>query len=276
MGVEGYLAYVVDVEDSLLLRSSLATSIRDLANIVMGHQNVLSVEDLEDLSALDTCTVSNSIERLNVRLRNEGFVSRTVHCQFPELGPMVGYAATGRIRTASPPMTQRCYYDRMDWWEYVASVTEPRVLVLQDVEPTPGMGAFVGEIHASIGRALKCSGCVTNGAVRDLPAVEALGFKLFAGGVAVSHSYAHIIEFGEPVEIGGLKIESGELIHADRHGVLTIPLAIAAQIPGEAAKIIEEERKLLRFCSSPKFTLQGLADRMSRASTDCDVPWGPR
>ncbi len=173
-------------------------------------------------------------------------------------------------------MTHRCYYDRMDWWNYVASIPEPRVIVLQDVEPTAGVGAFVGEIHASIGKALKCLGCVTNGAVRDLPAVEALGFKLFAGSVAVSHAYAHIIEFGEPVEIGGLKIQSGDLIHGDRHGVLTIPLDVAAKVPEEAAKIIEEERELLRFCASPQFTLQGLAERMSNASTDCDVPWSPR
>jgi 4-hydroxy-4-methyl-2-oxoglutarate aldolase len=241
----------------------------------MGHQNILSIEDLENLSALDTCTVSNAIERLNVRLRNEGFVSHTAQCQFPNLGPIVGYAATARIRTTSPPMTHRCYYDRMDWWNYVASVPEPRVIVLQDVEPTPGVGAFVGEIHASIGRALKCLGCVTNGAVRDLPAVEALGFKLFAGCVAVSHAYAHIIEFGEPVEIGGLKIQSGDLIHGDRHGVLTIPLAVAAKVPGEAAKIIQEERELLRFCGSPQFSLPALAERISHANTDCDVPWNP-
>ncbi len=242
----------------------------------MNHHNALSLQDLEKLADLDTCTVSNAIERLNVRLRNEGFVSGTAHCQFPDLGPMVGYAATGRIRTSSPPMTHRCYYDRMDWWSYVASVPEPRVIVLQDVEPTPGVGAFVGEIHASIGRALNCLGCVTNGAVRDLPAVEALGFKLFAGCLAVSHSYAHIIEFGEPVEIGGLKIQSGDLIHGDRHGVLTVPLEVAPAIPGEAAKIIREERDLLRFCASPQFSLERLAERMNSANTDCDVPWRAR
>ncbi len=239
----------------------------------MTHQKPLSLKDLQNLGALDTCTVSNAIERLDVRLRNEGFISRTAYCQFPNLEPMVGYAATGRIRTASPPMTRRCYHDRMDWWTYVASLPEPRVIVLQDVEPTPGVGAFVGEIHASIGHSLKCLGCVTNGAVRDLPAVEALGFQLFAGCVSVSHAYAHIIEFGEPVEIGGLKIHSGDLIHGDRHGVLTIPSGIAAKIPGEAAKIAQEEHELLRFCASPQFSLQGLGERMSGANTDCDVPW---
>ena len=129
---------------------------------------------------------------------------------------------------------------------------------------TPGLGAFVGEIHAAIGLALNCVGCVTNGAVRDLPAVEAMGFQMFAGHTSVSHSYAHIVEFGEPVEIGGLKISSGDLIHGDRHGVLNIPLAVANEVPKVAAKINAEERELIEFCRSPRFSLQELADGFRR------------
>lgn len=239
----------------------------------MPDQSVLPAADLEKLTTLDTCTVSNAIERFDVRLRNEGFASGATTCQFPRLGSMVGYAATGRIRTASPPMTHRCYYDRMDWWTYVASLPEPKVMVLQDADPKPGVGAFVGEIHATIGRALKCVGCVTNGAVRDLPAVEAMGFQLFAGNVSVSHSYAHIIEFGEAVEIGGLKISSGDLIHGDRHGLLTIPLSIANKVPEEASKLLEEERELIEFCSSRQFSLKGLAERIQTSSANCDLPW---
>jgi 4-hydroxy-4-methyl-2-oxoglutarate aldolase len=239
----------------------------------MTRQSTLLAADLEKLRTLDTCTVSNAIERLDVRLRNEGFASGATKCQLPGLGPMVGYAATGRIRTATPPMTHRCYYDRMDWWNYVASLPEPKVMVLQDADPKPGVGAFVGEIHASIGLALKCVGCVTNGAVRDLPAVEAMGFQLFAGNVSVSHSYAHIIEFGEPVEIDGLKISSGDLIHGDRHGLLTVPLSIANQIPDEASKILEEERDLIQYCRSREFTLEGLAERIRTVSANCDLPW---
>jgi 4-hydroxy-4-methyl-2-oxoglutarate aldolase len=160
---------------------------------------------------------------------------------------------------------------------------------------------FVGELHAAIGRALHCVGCVTNGAVRDLPAVEALGFQLFASSVAVSHAYAHIIEFGEPVEIGGLKrkgcgahhqssqelfraalrfarvpqkIRFGDLIHGDRHGVQTIPLEIATQVPAEASKILEEERKLIGFCRSAEFSLEGLSQRLLEGS-GCDFAvWG--
>ena len=226
--------------------------------------------ELDKLRAIDSCTVSNAIECLDVRLRNEGFITDGVRCQFPNLPPLVGYAVTGRIRTASPPVARRCYYDRLDWWSYVASGPEPRVIVLQDVDEPPGMGAFVGEIHAAIGLALGCVGCITNGAVRDLPAVEASGFQLFAGSVAVTHAYAHIVDFGEPVEIGRLRISHGDLLHGDRHGVVNVPLSIAPSVPQEALKIRRSELDLIDFCRSSRFSLEALSARMHAASADCD------
>jgi len=242
----------------------------------MTHPTVVSATDLEKLKAVDSCTISNAIERLNVRLRNEGFLSGVARCRFPRFPPMVGYAATARIRTAAPPMSHRCYYDRMDWWNYVASLPEPRVLVLQDADHNPGLGAFVGEIHAAIGRALNCVGCVTNGAVRDLPAVEAMGFQMYASRTSVSHAYAHIAEFGQPVEIDSLKISSGDLLHGDRHGIVNIPLSIATELPLEASKIRQQERDLVQFCSSPDFSLQELAERIKNMDLSCDLPWRGR
>jgi regulator of RNase E activity RraA len=239
----------------------------------MTPKNVSALVNLETLKEFDSCTISNAIERLNVRLRNEGFLSGVARCRFPRLPPMVGYAATARIRTASPPMSHRCYYDRMDWWNYVASVPEPRVLVLQDADHNPGLGAFVGEIHAAIGVALNCVGCVTNGAVRDLPAVEAMGFQMYANHTSVSHAYAHITDFGGPVEISSLKISSGDLLHGDRHGVVNIPLSIANQVPKVAAKINADELALIEFCRSPRFSLQELAERIQIINPSCDLPW---
>src|SRR3984885_2327876 len=239
----------------------------------LAHPTVLSLGDLETLKGFDSCTVSNAIERLNIRLRNEGFLSGVARCRFPKLPPMVGYAATARIRTASAPMSHRCYYDRMDWWNYVASLPEPGVMVLQDADHNPGLGASVGEIHAAIGVALNCVGCITNGAVRDLAAVEAMGFQLYSGRTSVSHAYAHIVDFGEPVEIDSLKISSGDLLHCDRHGVVSIPLSIAAKIPREAVKIGVEERELVEFCQSPDFSLQELSERIGNMNISCDVPW---
>lgn len=232
----------------------------------MTSKGFLSPDDFEKIRTLDTCTVSNAIERLRVRLRNEGFVYRAVQCLFPNLQPMLGYAVPARARASSAPMTGHCYYDRMDWWEYLVTIPEPRVMVLQDVDHEPGIGAFVGEIHAEIGLALHCVGCVTNGAARDLLAVEKTGFHIFAGSVAVSHSYAHIVDFGEPVTIGGLKIRPGDLVHGDRHGVHTIPMEIADQIPEVARDLLAEESDLIKVCRDPGFTLEKLAARLRQTN----------
>jgi regulator of RNase E activity RraA len=165
-------------------------------------------------------------------------------------------------------MSGRCYYDRIDFWKYVASVPKPSVIVLQDIDHVPGFGAFVGEIHASIAMALGSVGYVTNGSVRDVPAIRDMGFHLFSGSLSVSHAYAHLVDFGEPVEIGALKISPGDLLEGDRHGVVTIPLELVSQIPAEASKIRGEERVLIDYCRSREFSLEGLAKRLQGAG-DC-------
>ncbi|MGA2433977.1 MAG: RraA family protein [Bryobacteraceae bacterium] len=226
----------------------------------------LSAADFDRLRKLDTCTVSNAIERLKVRLRDEGFASSAVRCQFPQLGPMLGYAVTARVRSSQPPIKGRWYQERMDWWDYVAGMPEPRVMVVQDIDETPGFGAFMGAVHSAIALALGCVGCVTNGAVRNLNKVESMGLHLFAGGVTVSHGYAHIVDFGEPVEVGGLKISPGDLIQGDVHGIQTIPLSIAPQIPGVAETVLNQDREIVEFCRSPEFSLQGLSQVLKRLS----------
>jgi regulator of RNase E activity RraA len=100
-----------------------------------------------------------------------------------------------------------------------------------------------------------------------------MGFQLYASHTSVSHAYAHIVDFGEPVEIDSLKISSADLLHGDRHGVVSIPLSIAAKIPAEAAKIAWEERELVQFCSSPNFSLQALSERIRKMNLSCDLPW---
>ena len=220
--------------------------------------NPLTDAQLDALRRLDACTLANAIETFHQRLRNEGFVDHTVRSLFPELPPMVGYAATVRIRGSSPPIAGGPYPDRTDWWDYVDSLPQPRVVVLQDIASKVGLASLVGEVHMTILRALGCVGVVTNGAVRDIGAARVVGFNYFAGCVSVSHGYVHIVDFGDPVEIGGLKIESGTLLHGDMHGVQSVPLEIAGRIPEVAARIRSQERRLLALCRSPGFSLEKL------------------
>ncbi len=218
----------------------------------------LMPEEFEALRRLDACLLANAIETFHERLRNEGFVDHTVRCLFPRWQPMLGYAATIKIRGSAPPTADGGFPRRTDWWDYVLSLPAPRVVVVQDIASRPGLGSLVGVVHMNILRALHCVGVVTNGAVRDIPAAESAGFHLFAGSISVSHAYIHIVEIGKPVEIGGLKIEPGELLHGDVHGVQSVPLDIAPRIPEIAARIAAKEQRLIALCRSPEFSLDKL------------------
>ncbi len=233
------------------------------------QDGVVSTGAFRAIAHLDTCLASNAIERLRVRLRNEGFIRGTaLHCMFPDQPPMLGYAVIGRVRSSVAPTHGRCYHENMNWWRYLTTVPEPRIMVLQDVDEYVGAGALVGELHAAIGLALNCIGYVTNGSVRDLPAVEALGFHLFAGSVSVTHQYAHVCDYGTPVELGGLTIRPGDLIHGDRHGVHSIPFPVAEDLPRMAHRIRKEERDLTDYCRSAQFSVEGLDRELRKLPGD--------
>ena len=176
---------------------------------------------------------------------------------------MAGYAATVQIRTSDPPMEGHGYFYRLDWLDHVMSIPPPRVVVIEDLDQDPGRGSFIGEIHANILLALECAGVVTSGGVRDVPAVRALNFQMFARNVSVSHAYSHIFDFGKPVEVGQLEVRPGDLLFGDRHGVLTIPLEIASKIPGVARKTAEEEQEIIKLCRSGDFTMKKLRDAVT-------------
>ncbi|HUB30203.1 MAG TPA: RraA family protein [Terracidiphilus sp.] len=196
--------------------------------------------DVRALRGLNTCSVCGAIETFDVRLRNTGFADASIHCIYPDLPPMVGYAATARLCTDDPPIAGRTYHDRTDWWNSILEVPAPRIAVIEDMDEPPGVGAFLGEMHAAFLMAVGCIGYVSNGAVRKLSPVRELGFHLFAGNVAVSHAYAHIFDFGATFTVGGLEVRPGDLLHGDEHGLLTIPMEMPARCrprpPGWKAK----------------------------------------
>ncbi|HZV51261.1 MAG TPA: RraA family protein [Candidatus Dormibacteraeota bacterium] len=221
----------------------------------------LPPEVLERLRRYDTPTLANAIETFDVRPRDEGFAGLEIRCMFPELGPMVGYAATATIRARGRADVDP---DHRPLWELVRSLPEPRVVVMQDLDDPPAHGAFWGEVQANLFRALGCVGAVTDGSVRDLNEVRELGFHFFARGPAVSHAYVRLESVGEPVTVAGLSVGTGDLLHADQHGVLLVPHRIAAELPAAADRIVEREQAFIRWLRSPDFDPERLAE-MRRA-----------
>jgi 4-hydroxy-4-methyl-2-oxoglutarate aldolase len=227
---------------------------------------LLTAEELDALRQFDTCMVANAIESFNVRLRNTGFSDASVRCMFEDAPPMVGYAATARLRSGEPPIGGGNFHDRADFWNTLLTVPTPRILVLEDMDDPPGRGAFVGDMHAAILKALGCIGYITNGAVRELPSVRKIGIQLFAGNVAVSHAYAHIFEIGTVISVGGMEVRPGDLLHGDRHGVLTVPATIAADVPAVADRLQRAEQRIIDLCRSKDFSVPRLREVMKTLS----------
>jgi regulator of RNase E activity RraA len=225
-------------------------------------QSTFNLDQINLLRSFDTCVISEAIEAFGVRLRNEGFATSGFRCVFKSLPPMVGYAATCKVRSADPPIAGSRYTERTDWWRHITSIAAPRVVVIQDIDEHPGTGAFVGKVHANILIALGCVGAVTNGAARELPAMEAAGFQVFAGRMAMSRAYVHIVEYGEPVEIGCLTIKPGDLIHGDRHGILTVPPGIRDQLPDVAKQIMEKENDVIELSKRRGVSLDELGEAL--------------
>lgn len=214
---------------------------------------------IESLRRISSPSVANGIETYNVRPRNQGFMSPAIRTLFPELGPLVGYAVTAVIR-AEPQPVQGHRASTFAWWDFVLSVPAPRVVVVHDLDDPRGQGAQWGEVQANIHRALGCRGVLTDGSVRDLDEVRALGFQFAAAHVSVSHAYVHMVDFGLPVKVGGLWVKPGDLIHCDQHGALTIPPEIADRLPDAVAKVEADERKIIGYCQSPTFSADGLKE----------------
>ena len=212
---------------------------------------------IEALRKISSPSVANAIETFRVRPRNQGQMSSEIKTLFPEMGPLVGYAVTAVIRAEPEPLDGH-RASTYGWWDYVLTIPAPRVVVVHDLDEPRGQGAQWGEVQANIHKALGVVGTVTDGSVRDLEEVRALGFQFAAAHVSVSHAYVHMVDFGLPVKLGGLWVKPGDLIHADQHGVVTIPTDIAAKIPEAVAKVEADERKIISVCQASDFSVEKL------------------
>jgi 4-hydroxy-4-methyl-2-oxoglutarate aldolase len=205
-------------------------------------------EDFDLLRITNTPTIANAMEKLGIRDRMRGFTRGNVRAMFPDLGVMLGYAVTVKIRSARPPEKKVAI---REYWDHIKRIPGPRVVVVEDMEPG---GAWWGEVNANIHRALGCIGVVTNGTVRDLGEAQPLGFHFFATGIAVSHGYAFPEEFNVPVTVDGMEVSPSELIHADKHGAIMIPVEHVRDLLKAVAAVERYERPMIQLCKSKEFT----------------------
>ena len=219
----------------------------------------LSEEELDALRAWDTPTVCNALEVAVPHRRGFGYTVKPLLCAFPELPPMVGYARTARIRALQPNAEPAADAKarRFNYFDYVAAAPGPGIMVIEDLDPSPGAGAFWGEVQTNVHKALGCAGGVTNGSIRDLDAM-AEGFQMLAGCLSPSHAWVHLLDFGGEVNVAGMTVRSGDLIHADRHGAVVIPHEVAREIVPAAEMLARREAVILKAARAKDFTVESL------------------
>jgi regulator of RNase E activity RraA len=119
-------------------------------------------------------------------------------------------------------------------------------------------------VHSNVLKGLGVTGVLTNGAMRDF-GMLAEGFQILAATISPSHGFAQIVTVGEPVEIHGLTIEDGDLVHADRHGAVVIPADGLATLPHGIEVITAKERPLIEAAKLPGFSVEDLKRAMAEA-----------
>ena len=220
---------------------------------------------LDALRAWDTPTICNALELVAPHRRATGFTVEHLHCLDPSLKPIVGFARTGTIRAVEPSQlpADAVKAARAAYYEYVASPPGPTVVVLQDLDPNPGFGAFWGEVNTAVHKGLGALGCVTNGSMRDIDDC-APGFQLLAGKVGPSHAHVHIVDFGGQVNVAGMTATDGDIVHADRHGAVVVPREAVAQIPAAVDLLTRREAVILGVARGDGFDI----DVLKRAMAD--------
>lgn len=220
-------------------------------------QETLSIVDY--LKTIDTPTLANAIELLKIRPHSEGFTPLGIRALFPEFGRMCGYAVTAQVET----MTQSDPFDIsrfIELYRAVEASPKPAVVVLQEIGGHGDYAAHCGEVMATFFTRLGAIGLVSDCAVRDLPEVRALGFHYFARGSVASHANFRIVRSSVPVQVMGMVVSPGDLLHGDVNGLLSIPTADVEALAEQVDLIRARERRLMDFVRSGNFSLDGVSD----------------
>jgi regulator of RNase E activity RraA len=204
-----------------------------------------SASTLKKLARYDTPTICNIIELFEIRLNTTGYMDGRIQAAFPEMPPMVGFAATATFRSASSP-SKSTYVSLESQVELFATVAGPAVVVFQDLDD-PAVGATFGEIMCSTYKAFGSVGLITSGGGRDLLQVKALDYPVFTGSTICSHAYCQTLDIGGPVRVGGLVVETGDLLHGDANGVTSIPQEIASEVSDVADEFLAAEDHILQY-----------------------------
>ena len=216
---------------------------------------------LNEMSKVDTPTMCNALESVMGTRTAVGFTKKQVVSADPKLSSIVGFARTAKIRAASPPLLspEKVQENRLAYYDYVGETDIPSIIAIEDTDYPNCIGAFWGELNVAIHKGLNLKGTLTNGLLRDMGMLDE-GYQVIAGSVGPSHAYVHVIELDVSVNILGLQIYPGDLVHADRHGAMVVPKMYMEAMPDALRLVIAREKPILKAARSKDFSVEKLKE----------------
>jgi regulator of RNase E activity RraA len=192
---------------------------------------------VERLCRLDSCAVSDAMDKLGLPPSVPGLAPRTVRQR------LAGRVMTVRLEAGPPPpgapVRHLCS-------AAVEAAAPGEVLVIQHI---PGLdaGGWGGILsRAAVARGL--AGVVTDGATRDVDEATELGFPVYAAAVTArtARGRLHEAETGGRIAIGGVAVQPGDYVLADGSGTVFIAAADIARLLDAAEMIAAREAAMAR------------------------------
>jgi len=223
------------------------------------------MKSIDALRKIDTPTVANAIEVLDVRNRATGFCDRRMRQLTPEMGVLCGYAVTVQAvtMTAEPFGREAGVEKYLEICRALDAAPKPAMVVFQEFGPHPEFSAHIGEVLATMFQRFGAIGVISDGAVRDMAEIRALGFQAFAPGTVASHANFAIRAVQVPVTVCGLTVEPGDLLHGDENGLIHIPEEGREQLPGLCDQVRAKEKIVLDYLKGDHVTPEGIRARMT-------------
>ena len=207
------------------------------------------------LQSVDTPTVCNAIEVAQGKRGFSNFTRDTMIPSDPKNEAIIGFARTASIKALEPSeeLTDTLKARRMAYYKYMSDFNKPSIAVVEDLDFPKAVGAYWGEINCTVHKSFGLSGTLTNGVMRDLDDLPN-GYPVIAGSIGPSHAFVRVEEIDIEVNIFGLIVKPNDLVHADKHGALVIPLEVIDHLESAIMKLLETEKLILQPARKKKLS----------------------
>ena len=170
------------------------------------------------------------------------YTDETLKCMFPELGPRVGYAVTVVYGPVDPA------YNKLGITDVLRAIEKsPKPVILAVKQQFPEhIKKINGLLGGNMMTAFKAAGAVgvlSDEPSRDLEEIRPMEMQYMLTGLTPGHGDFAVYAVNVPVEICGMGVAPGEIIHMDANGAVKFPAEYLDEVAKRVGPFCEEEEK---------------------------------